>query len=647
MDRDYLANRDQFHSRLRMNGPIRLADGGVDVIDFYGRLTRRRFGFVLPYHAISSPVEIRIRCHRFGLDGTLAMSVNGHPIGDFVFTDRSYPWGGIKAVIPQHVAEIGPLEVELEIRDDESSGGRFPEDLGVGVDWIEVAPLSRGVILLPSLKHLLLATAFPLFGFVFIRWTGGSFRASFVVLFLGVGLVSIFTALAPQLSLMAWSRLWVLFPCGWALFAILRKLSVKAGEPVLDGTDAAFLSRLFVGVALVQSVVIFFPNHAPPDLWNHIPQVEWLETLELTPGDFYRYSTSSDVFDDGHVRPHFGTAYGAPYPPWFYITVFAVSRLHDDPRFLVEFLPVLFGAIMLVLVFLITKAIWHDGLTPRLSAILLGLEISLWHHAHRVHAPGILGELLVLLWILCLVLWHRKLTTRSGMLVFSVLTAATLLSYPASLVQVSIMTTSLVLLLAVSKDEEDKKLAWRLISCFGLGLAVSFSVYYLPYAREAVARNQALLDRMEYDPPATFLFLRNQMRDTVRILRNGYPLYVVLSLFGWVLLWRNGTARFHKRVLYAAGMTYVIMLVLKDPVLLPRIFLHAKEDLFYAPIACILSAVVLARIWRSSDRGRAIAIGLVVVFLGLMLRDQYLNVDTLHDQPVVRGVEDETSGSGD
>jgi len=643
MDQDYLEDPEQFYPRLRMDGPIRYADNTVEFIEFYGRLSRSRAGFILPYHALRSPVQIRIRCHRFGLDGTLALTVNGRHVGDFVFTDRSYPWGGVKAVVPQEVAELGPLRVGLEVRDRESPRGRLPDDFGVGVDWIEVEPLSRGVILLPSPKHLAFAILFPLLGCAFIRGTGGSFRSSLVVLAVGLASVALVTALAPHSSSMVWSRLWVLLPLGYLLHLVLSKLFTERFAPRLDDSDVAFLSRLFVVAALVHSALIFSPNHAPPDLWNHIPQVEWLRTLELTPENVYRYSTSSDIFDDGHVRPHFGTDYGAPYPPYFYVLTFVFSRLHEDPRFLVEFLPVVFGALMLILVFLIAKAIWREGLTARLAAILLAMEISLWHHAHRVHAPGILGELFVMSWILFLASRHRELATRRGMALFAALSAATVLSYAASLVQVSLMTAFLTLLLAVSGDDEDKALTRRLVLSFAVGLVASFVVYYGPYARDAVASSQVLLDRAEYDPPATFFFLRNQMRDTVRILRNGYPLYVALSVAGWILFSRNGADRFHKRLLYAAGLTYVLMLVLKDPAFLPWIFLHAKEDLFYAPIGCLLSALVLTRLWRASVVGRAFATGLVLLAMGLAVRDQLLNVNTLHDQSVQGGVEQEAA----
>ena len=105
-----------------------------------------------------------------------------------------------------------------------------------------------------------------------------------------------------------------------------------------------------------------------------------------------------------------------------------------------------------------------------------------------------------------------------------------------------------------------------------MGLLASFVFYYAPYALEAIRKSSLLLDRATYDPPATFFFLRNQMRDTVRILYNGYPLFVALSIGGWVLLCRPEVAGFYRRFLVAWGLTYGLMLILKDPALFPMIF---------------------------------------------------------------------------
>ncbi len=89
MDWDYLEEPSNFHDRGRMEGPIRYEDGSVEVIEFYGRLTQERAGLTLPYHATRSPLRLYLRSHRFGLSGTVRLTVNGELVDEFVFTETS------------------------------------------------------------------------------------------------------------------------------------------------------------------------------------------------------------------------------------------------------------------------------------------------------------------------------------------------------------------------------------------------------------------------------------------------------------------------------------------------------------------------------------------------------------------------------
>ncbi len=242
--------------------------------------------------------------------------------------------------MPEEVAGKGPLHLELETIGGHHPPGHLPAELGVGIDWIEVEPFSEGVRLQVSFAQLAVVLLGPLLAFGFVRWTGGSFRQSLLVMVACLAAVALFTAWTPFPTWMAIKRLWVVFPIGFGLERLLAALSR------LPENERYFLVRTFVAATLAHSILIFFPNHAPPDLWNHLPQVEWLSTLEASLDEVYRFASSSDPFDDGHVRPHFGVDYGAPYPPFFYLATFAASLLHGDTRFLIEFLSVVVGALI-------------------------------------------------------------------------------------------------------------------------------------------------------------------------------------------------------------------------------------------------------------------------------------------------------------
>lgn len=211
-DRPFLAVEEDFYPPSRMEGPIRHADGSVEVKDFVGRLTKRRARLTLPYHALGSPVEVVVRCHRFGLEGKVALTVNGEPIDEFVFVKTSYPWGGIKAVVPRAVAEREPLRIDLVTEGGENPPAHLPQDLGVGLDFVEVKPLEAGALLLPTAGHWVGWFLFLLSGYAFFRFLGcGSRAGAWGVLALAVSLPAA-TVFFPTLVSRSLSIAWLAFP---------------------------------------------------------------------------------------------------------------------------------------------------------------------------------------------------------------------------------------------------------------------------------------------------------------------------------------------------------------------------------------------------------------------------------------------------
>jgi len=654
MDRDYLVDDALFHSPgVRMDGPIRHPDNSVEVIEFYGRLSRKESGILLPYHAKRSPLHLRIRSHRFGLQGTVKLTVNGEEIDDFVFGPTSYPWGGLRAVLPQAVAERGPLRIGLQTSGGVPSPEHLPEDIGLGIDWIEVEPMSQGVRVMPTWRAWISFYAFVAMAGLFMHTTGASSSTSLLAMLLaGCGLSALGYAFPVPVG-MACGRLWTVFLIGAVVHHCLRWLVARAWLPSAEPNELAFVSRLFVAAALLHSALIFFPNHAPPDVPLHGIQVSWLDNLDVSVESLSLYSqlVSRGITEDAvtmeigrdatreDLKELLGSrsdaGYATPYPPFFYLTTYALSRPWDDIRFMLEFFPAILGALIVALTYFIARAIWSDVLIAKMSAILMCLEISLWHHVHRGHGPGVFGALFVVAFTCFLVVHVDALRTRRGVLLFGVLTTICLLSYTVTLVQLSIWTTVLIALLFVAGSEE-RALAGRVAVGFALGGCLALAVFYGPYVVSALTSGGVLLDRAEaYEPPAELFFLRNQLRDGVRLLRNGYPVYLLLSAVGLWMLGRSDARRHHKMMLWAAVSTYVALLILKDPDVMPRVFLHAKEHLFYAPFACLLGAVPLAALWRTK-RLRAVVVAILLALSALAVHDQSWNANTLESQPLAR-----------
>ena len=112
--------------------------------------------------------------------------------------------------------------------------------------------------------------------------------------------------------------------------------------------------------------------------------------------------------------------------------------------------------------------------------------------------------------------------------------------------------------------------------------------------------------------PATLLFLRNQARDSVRILLSGYPLWLGLALPAYFRLraWTSGPVA--ARVVLSWTAAFTLILILKDPLFLPSVFLQIKEDLFFAPLACILGGMTLYRLGRWGKLGKLLVGGILL-----------------------------------
>ena len=171
--------------------------------------------------------------------------------------------------------------------------------------------------------------------------------------------------------------------------------------------------------------------------------------------------------------PSLRVEYGAPYPPLFYLVTYAITFVHDDIRFLIEFLSVALAAALMIPVFLIARRVWDDDRVAYFAVLLLVFEISIWHHAHRVHAPGTLGELVVLSWLYFLIAHRDVLRSKRGLVTFAVFSMVTALSYPASLVQISIFSAFMALFLWRG-DDDDPKLCRRFVAGLALGFAGAF-----------------------------------------------------------------------------------------------------------------------------------------------------------------------------
>jgi hypothetical protein len=343
---------------------------------------------------------------------------------------------------------------------------------------------------------------------------------------------------------------------------------------------------------------------------------------------------SSSYTKDGRVlslgRHHPDATYRSPYPPTTYFMIHGFRKLVNRPRFLLEYLAMVSGAAIVLFTWGLARGLSSDADSARYTAALMALDIALWHHASRSHTPAVVGLAAFLAAVAYLVARYDAFRHGGTVTRFALLSLAAALAYSATLVHFVVFTAWLTLLACVGEGRLiPDPLTRRVLTGSLTGTLASVALFYRKFIGDTWTSKDAVLATAAYRPPATLFFLRNQVRDTVRIFQFGYPFWFLLALPAYFKLraWASGPPA--RRVIYAWTATVATFVVLKDPLFFPRLLLQIKEDLLYAPLLCVLGGMTLSRLVSRGRKGKVLVAAVFVVVLGLQLRDYLYNADTV------------------
>jgi hypothetical protein len=624
-DDAFLTGNDASWGRAyRDSGPFRVRRGKRRMTYFAARMAFPGAGIRLPVWIDGADAELSLRAHRYGQPGIIHVFGNGVRLDALVFETDTYPWEVFRLRVPEEILAKRELLLELRLEETAAAVDLPPEAL-VAFDWVELRPFaedgSGSIRLAPHLPWL----AVSIVGLaLFTTWWGG-----FPVIVAGIvgaltsGLAMLSLGNAPGPTSGAFEQLPVVFAIGVLGYLGLRLVLGKEEHDLARRLSAAFTLTL-----LAHGTIIFFPDHQPPDLGPHIGLIRRLNDSRLTLGHFWEYSSSFG--EDGRGKPHFGADYEAPYPPWTYMTVHALRSLFDHPRFWLEMVGMVCGGVMALFAYFFARRWTPDALAPPLAFLLVTLETSTWHHASRVHTPGMVGNVFFLVAIAYLLYRYGRLGRPGAFWTFALASFGATLAYTATLFHfVFFMVCFTATELVRERRLWPSPLTSRAVLAGVVGTLGAFALFYWHFVGPAFERSGAILDTAAYRPPATFLFLRNQMRDTVRILEGGYFAFVLVALPALVTVRAWARDELAKRVVIGWSATYVLLLVLKDPALFPQLFLHVKEDLLFATLMCVLGAVSLSWLVRRGVAGKLAVVTILIVLAIFQARDYLENADTI------------------
>jgi 4-amino-4-deoxy-L-arabinose transferase-like glycosyltransferase len=412
-----------------------------------------------------------------------------------------------------------------------------------------------------------------------------------------------------------------------AVLAGLATAWALARAAVSRGERAALAGLVSAGV-LAHGAIAFAPDHNPPDLGTHITRILDLGRLPLDYHAILRYGSHLPT-DSQTTAPGtdlFGERALVPYSPLPNLVYYAAHRLGADLRWAVTGINVLLAMAVAPWMWWVARRLWDTGTAWR-AALLYTLDLAVWHHVGRVHAPAAFGGALGTAALLYLADRARDTVDRRRILAAGAVLGIAVLGYSSLVVLFGLLGVALLALLALDarglSPEARRGTALALVAG-GLLAGALFYFHYVP----GIVRSAGAV---EADPDIfsgrTFLIFHNEGRQSLRIWRQGLwvPLFAAVAAAPFALRRARPDAR---PVLVAWFFGWALLMVMKEPFLFPRMLRWAKEDQFLSPLLDLLIAAGIAAIPRRGVRWAAAGAALGAA-AWLQAADYLTHLDTL------------------
>jgi hypothetical protein len=588
-----------------------------DRLTFYFRPLRD--GAVLRLPVVPrGPMRVAFRA-RAMVRSSLGAFASGVPISE-VLVDTG-PWDRYALEVPPSAARVAGVSLALFLRARPVVAGGHAGRPEILVDEVTVESNQGLLLAWPAVAWL---AAVPLAVALFARLLGHHPRTAWIAAFVAAAIVVWLARAAPLATVMAVHRLVPLaLAAGLVTRILLRRLA-----SIDDRTATAWAWVLTIGL-VVRASLPFFPDHNPPDLQTHVDRTLDFADVPLEYGALLRYGshlpTASQTAAPG--TDLFGSSLLVPYPPLPYLVYFGLSRLGADPLWAMTVFNVLLAMAVAPLLFLAVRHVW-DERAAWLAAALYLLDLAVWHHVGRVHAPATFGAALGTAALIALAATSDRLTRAKPVVLMGVALGIAVLGYSALVVQVGLLgVVLLVLLLADAKGLPGRARA-GVAAALAIGGLVAVALYYGHYVPGLLQGTPTVEAEPSIFTGKTVLgIFRNEGRQSYRIWVLGFAWPLVAGLLAAPIALRRARPA-ARPVLLAWLLAWALIMLLKDPAFFPKMLRWAKEDQFVSPLLCMFIAAGVAGI--RPDRLRRVATGLVLAAgLALAARDFYHHANTL------------------
>jgi hypothetical protein len=589
--------------------PQAAADGRTD---FYYREAAPNIDLTLPFVA-HGPLRVTLRAST-RVRSAMEVFLRGSPAGRMLVTPGA--WRPYAVEVPE---AGGPLSLSFAQRPLPLVRGAHVDNPEVLVDYLEVEAPGG---LAPDWRLCLVVAAVPIAFFAF-AWICGLSEAVMLGATAAAGIAAAFLAhVAPLQLFVAAPRL---LP---AAFAAGVGTWLALGRWAEVGKDRGRLAVLVALGVLYHGSVVFFPEHSPPDIEIHVRRTRDFADVPLRYGDLLRYGshlpTASQTF--GQATEALGESVLLPYSPLPYIFYYAVDRLGLDLHWAMTVLNAVCAMAVAPGIWIVARRVWGPGAAWP-AALLYALDLAVWHHLGRSHAPAVLGGALGTAALLWLVYHAAEIVSPARAIVAGLVLGVAVLGYSSLVVLFGLF--GLALLVALALDARALPGAARLgVACaLAVGGVVAGALFYFHYLPAVLGGLSLVESGPDPFPGRTFFIFHNESRQSYRIWVLGFWMTVLGGLIAAPIALRRGAAG-ARPFLVCWLAAWALIMVLKEPVLLPRLLRWAKEDQFVSPLLCLLIGGAIAALPRPWLR-RAVAAAVVAGAAAVQLRDFALHARSL------------------
>jgi hypothetical protein len=537
----------------------------------------------------------------------VSVFVDGARAGELLVQPRL--WSRYALLLPP---ATGALDVLLALRPLPLVKGGHADDPRLLIDFVE---LQSEAGLASSWRACLRVALVPLLVFGFGVAVGCSPRGSLLGALAAATLATLAARAAPFPTFLAIPRLLPL-----ALLAgLLAHLLLRRARALRDA-ERSLLAALVAAGALAHGCLVFFPDHNPPDIDIHVRRTLDLGGVPLDYQALLRYGSQLPTAsqDQGAATAALGERTLIPYSPLPYFLYYAFHLLGMDLYWGMTALNAALAMLVAPLLFAAARVVWDAG-AAWLATLLYTLDLAVWHHVGRSHAPAVAGNALAVSALLLLAARAGSLGAPARAAWMGAALGVAALGYSSNVVLFGLLGLLLLALLALDAAGLTAAARRGVALSLVMGGLIAGALFYFHYLPGLLRGARGVEAEPDLFPGRTFFIFHNESRISMRLWMLGLAWPFAAGLLAAPVALQRAAPSARPVLLAWLGAWGLIML-LKEPLFFPKLLRWAKEDQFLSPLLCLTMAAACQAI-RPRPLRVLVSLLLLLAALLLQLRD--------------------------